>query len=282
MTAALTGLSSGTTYYDRVVATNAGGTAVGTIVSFDTRRECPPAATTQAATAITATGATLNASVNPNGSSTDTSFQYSTDPSLPANVVTTLAGTPASRQRRRHRHRSPVRRPSVWRWTPRAMSTWRTRQRHDPQDHARGCGHHAGGHGGPDRQRRRHRQRGPVRRPAGVAVDGAGNVYVADTVNDTIRKITPAGVVTTLAGMAGQHGSADGTGSAARFDHPVGVAVDAAGNVYVADTGNDTIRKITPAGVVTTLAGRRASPAAPTAPAGRPGSMSWVARAPMG
>jgi hypothetical protein len=91
--------------------------------------------------------------------------------------------------------------------------------------------------------------------PAGVALDSAGNVYVADTGNDTIRKVTPGGVVTTLAGLAGSSGSADGTGNAARFYHPEGVAVDSAGNVYVADTGNDTIRKVTPGGVVTTLAG---------------------------
>ena len=84
-----------------------------------------------------------------------------------------------------------------------------------------------------------------------MAVDSAGNVYVADTDNHTIRKITPAGVVTTLAGSAGVLGSADGTGSAARFCDPDGVAVDSAGNVYVADTDNHTIRKIT-AGVVTT------------------------------
>jgi streptogramin lyase len=91
--------------------------------------------------------------------------------------------------------------------------------------------------------------------PYGVAVDPAGNVYVADISNSTIRKITPAGEVTTLAGLAGSSGSADGTGSAARFDFPAGVAADAAGNVYVADFSSSTIRKITPAGEVTTLAG---------------------------
>ena len=91
--------------------------------------------------------------------------------------------------------------------------------------------------------------------PSGVAVDGAGNVYVADTDNHTIRKVTPAGVVSTLAGLAGSPGSADGTGAAARFTAPYGVAVDGSGNVYVADSGNNTIRKVTPAGVVSTLAG---------------------------
>jgi uncharacterized repeat protein (TIGR01451 family) len=91
--------------------------------------------------------------------------------------------------------------------------------------------------------------------PSAVAVDSSGNVYVADENNNTIRKITPAGVVTTLAGLAGSYGSADGTGSAARFYYPAGIAVDSSGNVYVADTYNNTIRKITPDGVVTTLAG---------------------------
>jgi NHL repeat len=91
--------------------------------------------------------------------------------------------------------------------------------------------------------------------PSGVAVDGAGNIYVADTLNETIRKITPDGVVTTLAGSAGRWGYANGTGSAARFWLPYGAAVDGAGNVYVAESNNDTIRKITPDGVVSTLAG---------------------------
>jgi hypothetical protein len=92
--------------------------------------------------------------------------------------------------------------------------------------------------------------------PEGVATDSAGNVYVADGGNSTIRKITPTGVVTTLAGTAGMTGSTDGVGAAARFNFPLGVAVDGAGNVYVADNGNETIRKITPAGVVTTIVGR--------------------------
>ncbi len=96
--------------------------------------------------------------------------------------------------------------------------------------------------------------------PAGVAVDGAGNVYVADTANSTIRKITPGGVVSTLAGTAGSFGSADGTGAAARFFLPFGVAVDSGGTVYVADTYNQVIRVVTAGGVVTTLAGMKGSP----------------------
>lgn len=95
--------------------------------------------------------------------------------------------------------------------------------------------------------------------PFGIAVDRWGNVYVSDSYDHTIRKITTGGVVTTLAGQPLSQGSSDGTGSEARFKEPSGLAVDAAGNLYVADRGNHTIRKVTPAGVVTTVAGLAAT-----------------------
>ena len=78
--------------------------------------------------------------------------------------------------------------------------------------------------------------------PTGVAVDGGGNVYVADSGNHTIRKVSPTGAVTTLAGMAGKPGTADGTGGMARFFYPCGVAADRAGNLYVVDSGAGNVR----------------------------------------
>jgi sugar lactone lactonase YvrE len=91
--------------------------------------------------------------------------------------------------------------------------------------------------------------------PQGLAADTAGNVYIADRDNHTIRKISPDGVVSTLAGSAGSAGASDGKGPKARFFRPSGIAVDALGNVFVSDTRNFTIRKISPASVVSTLAG---------------------------
>jgi len=98
------------------------------------------------------------------------------------------------------------------------------------------------------------------RSPGGIAIDLAGNLYIADTGNNTIRKIARDGSVSTVAGVAGQAGRSDGNGSDARFLAPLGIAVDRAYNVYVAEFASDLIRKITPEGMVTTLAGSAGNP----------------------
>ena len=105
--------------------------------------------------------------------------------------------------------------------------------------------------------------------PGAVVLDSAQSIYVSDSWNHTIRKITPQGAVTTFAGAAGQFGSADGVGSAARFYYPGSSAMDSAGNIYVVDSVNYSIRKITPGAVVTTLAAGQAF---------RDPSMAWEAR----
>ena len=91
--------------------------------------------------------------------------------------------------------------------------------------------------------------------PAAIVTDTNGNFFVADSRNDAIRKITTNGVVTTFAGQLGVSGIADGTGTGAQFNAPSGLAFDGSGNLFVADTGNNTIRKVTPSGAVLTFAG---------------------------
>lgn len=92
-------------------------------------------------------------------------------------------------------------------------------------------------------------------KPADVAVDAAGNIYVADSGNHAIRKISTTGSVTTLAGTMGAVGNINASGASARFRSPQGIAVDGNGTVYVADTGNQVIRRITASGTVSTFAG---------------------------
>jgi streptogramin lyase len=91
--------------------------------------------------------------------------------------------------------------------------------------------------------------------PAAIVADANGNFFVADSQNDAIRKVTTNGIVTTFAGQLGIAGANNGTGTNAQFDVPSGLAFDQSGNLFVSDTGNNTIRKITPAGVVSTFAG---------------------------
>lgn len=102
--------------------------------------------------------------------------------------------------------------------------------------------------------------------PVGVAVDASGNTYVSDMDDHTIWKVSPTNQKTLLAGTSGLQGSADGKGASARFDTPGGLALEASGNLLVADTGNHTIRRIAPDGTVTTVAGA----------AGQPGSTDGV------
>jgi sugar lactone lactonase YvrE len=106
-----------------------------------------------------------------------------------------------------------------------------------------------------------------LNKPTGLAMDGDGNLYIADTGNHTIRRVDTTGYVTTLAGVRTVSGLLDGPASQALFNAPEALAFDSARNLYVADTGNSVIRKITPAGIVSTLVIQGNVPVIATQPA---------------
>jgi sugar lactone lactonase YvrE len=108
--------------------------------------------------------------------------------------------------------------------------------------------------------------------PVGLAIDAGGTLFVADTGNDTIRKVTPAGVVTTVAGAAGKAGYVDAQGAVARFDEPLSIESDSGGNLYVTDYGNHVVRKIDATGTVKTIVGAQSSIG--VQPGALPGSLS--------
>ncbi len=91
--------------------------------------------------------------------------------------------------------------------------------------------------------------------PTDIAIDGSNNLYITDSFNNRIRKITPSGTVSTIAGNSSIFGAIDGEGTAARFNAPRGIAIDSNGNLYIGDSSHNRIRKVTPSGTVTTLAG---------------------------
>ena len=260
VSAAISGLSPGTTYHFRVNGTSVGGAVSGSDQTFTTSA-LPPTATTLAAAALSRNGATLNGTVNANGFSSTVSFDYG----LTASYGTTVAGTPTpvtgssatsvsaviSGLSPATTYHFRVNGTNSGGTTNGGDQTFTTNATPDQFAWTNFAGM-PGGSGNADSTGSGAR----FSQPDGVAVDSSGNVYVADTFNHTIRKVTPAGVVGTLAGLAGTPGSSDGTGSAARFNYPYDVAVDTSGNVYVTDQSNSTIRKITPAGVVSTLAGQ--------------------------
>jgi len=95
-----------------------------------------------------------------------------------------------------------------------------------------------------------------LNQPSALAVDSAGNLYIADTANNVVRKVTLAGIITTFAGTGQPGYSGDnGQATAATLRAPGGLAVDAAGDVFIADTGNNVVREVSPSGIITTFAG---------------------------
>jgi len=210
----MTGLSANTTYYVRAFATSSAGTGYGSVVKFTTT------STSTMPTAAVTTFAGSTSAGNTNGNGTTAQFNTPKGVGIDASGNLYVADS----------FNNAIRKVS-------ASAAVTTLAGSGTLGYVDATGLNA-----------------QFYSPQATVADANGNVYVADYGNNLIRKITAAGVVTTLAG-SGTPGYADGTGTGSAFKSPRGMAIDGSGNIYVADMGNNLIRKITSAGVVTTVAG---------------------------
>ncbi len=248
VSAKLTGLFSQVIYYDRVVATKPGGAVVASDTSFFTVP--PPTVATGAASAITATGATLNATVNPQGSTTTALFQYSTSPTFTPTVATTIGSgfsgpTGVAVGAGGDVYVADPSNQEVYEVLPNGtISTFGIFTA--PTGIAVDA---AGDVFLADTSEKAVREFGPGGSLSqvigtgfsglqGVALDAAGDVFVADTGNNAVKEVLPNGAILTI-----------GSG----FKQPRGVAVDAAGDVFVADTGNNAVKEVLPSGTINTI-----------------------------
>lgn len=213
----------------------------------------PPTVTTVAADNLVDDQATLNGTVNPEGSATTVWFEYSQDPELDGVVVSTIAATALN---------APRGIVSDGAGNIYICDTDNHRIRRIAPD---GTSSTFAGTGDPGFDN------GPgtsakFNEPVGVVIAPDGTLYVSDSRNHCIRAISPLGDVTTHSGLVGVPGFTDGVAGAARFNGPMGLALDSSGFLYVADRGNDRIRKVAPDGTVTPLADSGGQPPVVVAP----------------